>query len=319
MLPSDQWLSPWFFLPTVALSLLPLLWDKTFWILYATYTITTVLFWFCYRYLYRNKSETIDENADLSRVLTQVRRHNWGKMWLICAYSFAAISLFTYLTRYSPIWSIIAIIAITFVITTAAIKIEFNTRKIQERLTADSGKAWYVDDDDKWIGGVIYYNPHDSHLMINSRVGTNSTLNLAKTSGKIIMGFTLLLLLAMPFTGTLISSVGSQPIGLELLENAVVSTHGRTEYTIPYEDIADIQLLEELPKNMVRTFGTGMENLLKGNFTASEIGSMKVCLDPKDAPFLFITTNTGHHYLFGTRDSELNRQIYHQLTTISRE
>jgi hypothetical protein len=234
-------------------------------------------------------------------------------MWLICAYSFAVISLTTYFTRNSPVWSIAIIIIMSFVICVAAIRVELSTRKIQEKLTAESGKSWYVDDDDKWIGGIIYYNPNDSHLIINNRVGTNSTFNLAKTSGKIIMGSVILLLLIMPFSGALINMAGSKPISLELTETAIVSSSGRSEYAVPYKEISDLQLLEELPKNMVRTFGTGMENLLKGNFTASEIGSMKVRLDPNYAPFILITTGDGGHYLFGSRDSELTKQVYEQL------
>ena len=312
-IPSGRWLSPWLFLPAVALSLVPFIWDRSFWMLYITFAICSVFFWFCYRYLYRNKSEMVDENAELSRVLTQVRRHNWGNMWIVCAYSFAVISLTSYFTRNSPILSIGLMVAITFVICMAVVRIELNTRKIQEKLTAESGKSWYVDDDDKWIGGIIYYNPNDSHLIINNRVGTNSSVNLAKTSGKILMGLVALILVAMPFTGVFIDASGAKPINLQLTDSAVISSRAKVEYTVPYEEIADVQLLEELPKNMVRTFGTGMENLLKGDFNASGIGSMKVCLDPNYAPFILITTDRGQNYLFGCRDGELTKQVYEQL------
>ena len=162
--------------------------------MYITFAVCPLLFWLCYRYLYRNKSETVDENAELSRVLTQVRRYNWGKMWLVCAYSFSAIGIGTFFTRYYPLWTIILIIAFGFVISVAALRIEMNTRKVQEKLTVDSGKDWYVDDDDKWIGGIMYYNPNDSRLVINNRVGTNSSINVAKTSGKVIMGLLVLLI-----------------------------------------------------------------------------------------------------------------------------
>lgn len=310
---SGRWLSPWIFLPAVALSLVPFIWDRTFWVLYITFAFCSVFFWFCYRYLYRNKSEMVDGNAELSRVLTQVRRHNWGSMWLICAYSFAVISLTAYITRNSPVLSIGLMVAISFIICIAVVRIELNTRKIQEKLTVGSGRSWYVDDDDKWIGGIIYYNPNDSHLIINNRIGTNSTVNLAKTSGKILMGLVVLILVAMPFTGAFINAAGSKPINLELTETTIVSSRGSSDYTVPYKEISDVQLLEKLPDKMVRTFGTAMGNLLKGNFSASEIGSMKVCLDPNYAPFILITTDSGEHYLFGSRDVELTRQVYEQL------
>lgn len=307
---SGRWLSPWVFLPAVILSLVPFIWDKTFSILYITFAICSVFFWFCYRYLYRNKSEMVDRNTELSRVLTQVRRHNWGIMWLVCAYSFAVISLTAYITRNSPFWSIGLMIAISFIICIAVVRIELNTRKVQEKLTAESGKDWYVDDDDNWIGGIIYYNPNDSYLIINNRIGTNSTINLAKTSGKIIMGLIVLMLVALPFTGMLINTSDSKPIGLELTEDSIISSRGNSKYTVPYEEISDVKLLDELPDHMVRTFGTSLENLLKGNFTARGIGSMKVCLDPNCSPFILITTDDGEHYLFGSRDVELTKQVY---------
>lgn len=312
-IPPNNWLSPWIFLPSVLLCLLPLIWDQSFWVLYVTFAACPVLFWVCYRYLYRNKSESVDNNTELSRVLTQVRRHNWGKMWLVCAYSFSAFGLGVFLTRNYPLLNIFMIIAIGFVISVAAIRIEMNTRKVQEKLTAQSGKEWYVDDDDKWIGGIIYYNPNDSRLIINNRVGTNSSINAAKTSGKIMMGLLALLLVVLPFTGVLLGSIEGREIRLELTEANIVSANGSSEYSVPYDEIAEVRLLEKLPDNFVRTFGTGMENLLKGDFSSREIGRMKVCLDPNYSPFILISTIDDRHYLFGTRDIELTRQIYEQL------
>lgn len=314
-IPPNKWLSPWAFLPAVLLCLLPLIWDQSYWILYVTFAICPAVFWLCYRYLYRNKSESVDKNVELSRVLTQVRRHNWGKMWLICAYSFSAFGLGMLLTRNYPLWNIIMVIAVGFVITVAAIRVEMNTRKVQEKLTAQSGKDWYVDDDDKWIGGVIYYNPNDSRLIINNRVGTNSSINVAKTSGKIITGLLVLLLLALPFTGALLESIGGRQIGLVLTDTHIVSTYGSSEYSVPYEEITEVKLLEELPENMIRTFGTAMENLLKGNFSAKGIAKMKVCLDPNHSPFILIKTESNQYYLFGSRDDELTNKTYQQLET----
>lgn len=313
VIPPNRWLTPWVFLPAVLLCLLPLIWDRSFWPLYVTFAACPALFWLCYRYLYRNKSETVDRNVELSRVLTQVRRYNWGKMWLVCAYSFSALGIGTFFTRNYPVWNIILIISFGFVVSVAAIRIEMNTRKVQERLTAQSGKDWYVDDDDKWIGGIIYYNPNDSRLVINNRIGTNSSINVARTSGKILMGSLILLILAMPFTGVLLGSIGNREIGLELTETYIVSTCGSSEYTVAFEEIEKAELLEKLPDNMIRTYGTGMENLLRGNFSAEGIGEMKVCLDPNHAPFILITTHGNKHYLFGSRDAGLTNQIYDQL------
>ncbi|HNZ64167.1 MAG TPA: hypothetical protein PKH23_07590, partial [Bacillota bacterium] len=92
-IPNGKWLSPWLFLPAALLCLLPILWSPALWMLYLIFASSVVLFYFCYRYLYRNRSEMADDNPDLTKVLTQVRRHNWGKAWMICACGFALMSM----------------------------------------------------------------------------------------------------------------------------------------------------------------------------------------------------------------------------------
>ena len=40
-------------------------------------------------------------------------------------------------------------------------RLEFGLRRAQEKLTVSSGTGWYVDEDDKWLWGLFYYDPHD--------------------------------------------------------------------------------------------------------------------------------------------------------------
>lgn len=308
-----KWLTPWIFLPSVLLCLLPLLWDRTIFPVYIIFAVSDVLFWFCYRYLYRNKAEKVDGNAQLSKVLTQVRKYNWGKMWLLCSYSFSVMSIGTSLFKYSSLAGIIVTVVITFVIIVAAVKIELSARKVQEKLTAESGKAEYIDDDDKWIGGILYYNPNDSQTVINNRIGTNSTVNLATPKGKIVMGLIALMIIVLPFTGVFLSSLGEKEINIEYTSGVVSVSHGSTEYEVKTEDIKDIKLLDKLPSNMVRTMGTGMENLLKGSFSSPETGSLKVCLDPNYPPYILITDNSGKKYLIGARDPGQTEKIYNEI------
>jgi hypothetical protein len=71
-------------------------------------------------------------------------------------------------------------------------------RHLQEKLTIDSGKGWYVDEDDKWIWGMFYYNPNDSRFTVNARVGVNATVNLAHPAGKVTMALVALLMFLIP-------------------------------------------------------------------------------------------------------------------------
>lgn len=309
-----KWLSPWLFVPAVLLSLLSLVWDRDFWIIYAVDAVCAGGFWLCYRWLYRNRAEMVDSNTELTKVLTQVRRYNWGRLWLICGYSMAALNIGFFLTRNHPLLSVLLVMVICFVLVWAVMRVEFATRRAQEKLTAESGRGWYVDEDDRWIGGVFYYNPNDSRSIVNSRVGTGSSFNMARPAGKITMGLVGLLLLAMPFTGFFFSSVSDKPITLELGDTAVTAAIGSTTYTVPLGDIAEAELLESLPENLIRTNGTGMENLLKGRFKAPALGRMTLCLDPTCPPFLLLTTSDGRHYLFGSREAGQTEEIFMQLS-----
>ncbi len=300
-LASPKWLSPWVFIPAIAISFLPILWDRDMWLLYLTLGLTTTFFYFSYRYLYRNKFEMIDQNVRLTRVLTQVRRRNWGVVWMISAYGSAVLSLVITLFKHQPTIQILAIAALTCLIIVHTLRVEFKTRKVQEKLTAESGKDWYVDYDDYWLGGIIYYNPNDSRLLINSRVGINSTINLAKTSGKVIAVFVALILLLMPLTGLYIKLLEEQPISLELTESTLIAHRGNKKETLLLSEISDAQLLDELPERMTKIVGNGLDRLLSGTYSAPGFGRLKVSLDPKIAPFLLVELKDGTRYLFGAR------------------
>ena len=310
---APRWLSVWWFVPAVAVSLLPLLWETTLWALYVVNAVCVVLFWFGYRYAYRNKAERVDDDRDLTAVLTRVRRYNWGKMWLIAAWFMPLMGLGMSLTLEHPRVSTLIMVLLTAGLVGAALHIEFSLRRIQEKLTAQSGQNWYVDEDDLWPGGMFYYNPNDSRLLINSRVGMNSTVNIAKRSGQILIGLTALLLVLLPFTGVLLGAGGGQSMDLTVTETTLTASHGLREYVVERQDIADVELLEELPRGLRRTMGTGMPNLLKGNFAAPELGAVNVCLDPTCPPFLLIEEDGGRQYLLGSREEGLVEQVYEEL------
>lgn len=74
-------------------------------------------------------------------------------------------------------------------------------RRCQEELTAGCGQGAYVDEDDRWLWGIFYYNPRDTRVLINDRVGIGTSLNLARPAGEDRHGASALLILAFPFVG----------------------------------------------------------------------------------------------------------------------
>ena len=307
-MPDSKWLSPWLFVPALVLSLVPMLFDRAYSFMYIIDAVMVVLCWLGYRYLYRNKAEMVDANSTVTAALSRIRRIQWGKMWLLCAYSMAAMNWLAWLTMYSPTAMTIGLVVFMVVLVGAAIVIEFGTRRLQETLTADSGKDFYVDDDDKWLYGLFYYNPNDDRLVINERVGTNSSVNLAKPAGKILYALIALVILTLPLWGLLL---GNGEINTDIQSDKVLIEGGMHEYEIMAEDVLHIELLEELPP-VTRTAGTGMPEFLGGNFASKEYGKLKVCLNPTAPPFVLVETEDTT-YLLGTNEPAQTQAIYNAL------
>ena len=55
-IPNFKEISPLLFIIPCIISLLPLIWDRTFYVLYITSAASVLVFWFSYRYFYRNRS-----------------------------------------------------------------------------------------------------------------------------------------------------------------------------------------------------------------------------------------------------------------------
>lgn len=310
-IPNERWLSPWLFLPPFIISLLPLIWWREVWLMCLIMALSIVFYWFGYRYLYRNKSEIVDCNPELTRVLTRLRRYYWGQVWLITAYGTGLMSLLLGFIRYGVSSIFVATIVIAMLMSLLALRAEFKIRRLQEKLTQGSGREWYVDEDDHWLGGLFYYNPNDAKLIVNNRIGLNSSFNLAKTSGKTLSGIMILFLLSLPLSGVFLDWLGNQSIEWELSQTELTSR----KYQIGRADIKSVELLEQLPQGLIRIMGNGLERQLSGNFSAPDYGSMKLFLDPTVGPFVLVKTNN-QTYLIGTRDPAGTRQLYHQLREI---
>ena len=304
----QRWLSPLWFLLPLAVSLLPLALDRTQWILYLTDAAMVGLFWLCYRYCYRSKAEAVDENTALTRALTRLRRYNWGKCWVWCAWLMAGLNLCVWLLRRHPLAMLAAVLALSAAICAVVIGVEFRTRQAQERLTAASGVDYYVDEDDKWIWGLVYYAPNDQRLMVNKRVGMGTTMNMARRPAQVLMAAMLLLLLAMPLLGVWISSEERAVVTLEVSGATLTAAHAGTHYTIPLDEVESAELLEQMP-DIQRVWGSGLDTVQKGSY-ASRWGNITVCLDPRAGPWLLVTTADGEIYLLGAADSTQTRAVY---------
>ena len=308
-----RWLSPWWFLPPFLIALIPLFFEPDVWWAWTVCAALVPVFYLCYRYLYRNRAEVVDADSQRTMALTRIRRYNWGKFWLVMAWATGIFNALLWLTL-NHVWLCMGVCLLYGLITVAeAVSIELRVRRLQEKLTADSGRGYYVDDDDRWLWGAFYYNPDDCRVIVNARTGINATFNLAKRPGQIIALFLAAMMLALPLVGVWEMRMERAPVELEVTETELVGSYFGGEWSVTLEDIAEIQVLPERPK-LRRVAGTGMENALTGQFSAEDWGRVTVCIDPRTGPWLLVTAEDGTLYLFGASEEGAAAEIAEAIT-----
>jgi len=303
-----RWLSPWWFLPPFLISLVPLAFEREIWWAWTTCAALVPAFYLCYRHLYRNRAEVVDADSQRTMALTRIRRYNWGKVWLVTAWATGLFNVLLWLTL-DHVWLCMGVCLLYGAVTVAeAVGIEFRVRRLQEKLTADSGQGFYVDEDDCWIWGMLYYNPNDARLMVNARVGVGITVNLARRPAQAIMALVLVLLLACPLIGVWIMGMERAPVELAVTESALVGSHYGGQWSVALEDIKEVHILEERPQ-LRRISGSGLNNALTGQYNTDSWGRVTCCIDPRTGPWLLVTAEDGTRYLFGASEEGAAAEI----------
>ena len=307
----------WFLLPLI-LSLLPLIdlarapseWLSI--IMYATFSLMVALFWFIYYRIFHVRSEVFNEDLTLTRALTRVRRYNWSKFWLISAWLTGVFNVLIWFFSDDMLAFLFVTLGYSLILLGAAIKIEFSTRSAQQKLTAGDARNLYADEDDFWIWGILYHNPNDNHFLVNYRIGIGMTCNMAKLSGKILMGFAALTIIITPFTGIWMWMEEATPVRLVMTQTELTARHTRDQYVIPLDSIESVELIDKLPVIISRVAGTSMENMSKGLFSTVGYGRVRLNVQTKDPPFLQITAG-GETYFLNDNDSEVTLEVFLQL------
>lgn len=310
-------ISPVHFLLPLVVSMVPLVWGvvQRDWLMAAIFLtgpVCVLLFWALYRWAMRRRAETVDENETLTQTLTRLRRRAWRRCWVWGSWFMAGVNGSMWLSLSQPVWGLLVMLALTVVFLVLAVGLEFRLRHQQERLTDQSGQDYYVDEDEKWIWGMFYYDPNDTHLVVNNRIGMNTTVNLAKKSGRMILGATAVLMLLLPLWGVWLMAEEQSPVTLTLTETTLEAKHGWDDYEIALEDVAQVELLQEEPAGLRRIAGTAMDTVLKGRYQSDAYDKLTVCMDPRTGPWLLITMENGTMYLVGDGSADVEN-IYDQL------
>lgn len=272
------------------------------------------LFWAVAVWMDKQKTQIISTDSDVNVNYARAKKNLWKNFWVACAWVNVVymVCMLCVLKPTGTLNSLFWITTILYILLTAGLllwlvkKKEALDKSYQSRMD-----ALPVDDDDNWIWGMVYYNPRDNHSMVEKRVGTGTTVNMATPIGK---GFTILCgasLLSVPLLCIWMILLEFTPIQLHIEENQVVAEHLKEDYAVPMHSIRSAELLTELPK-MSRNHGTSIDNLQKGSYHIKDVGSCSVFLNPQNAVFLKLETAENVYYFSGSDDEE-TRLVYEAL------
>lgn len=262
-----------------------------------------LLLWGLGRWTFRRREDMVTEDSARNQTLLRVRRLYWDRFWRLNLWAMALLNLFLILGYRSEAAVLGLSLGFTVLLLAGSLWMEFSVRRAQAALTETAPIV--ADEDDAWLGGVFYYAPTDKRFLVAKRIGLGSTVNLGTLAGKLYMGFAALVLLSVLAIGPIFGIVDSIPVRLELSGSApvcLVASHGQSEkYRLDTDAITDVQLRDTLP-DAARTWGTGMDHYLQGDFYVIGEGNARFCLDPTQKCFLRVEAG-GQVYWF-TGDSE---------------
>ncbi|WP_313133822.1 PH domain-containing protein [Anaerocolumna sp.] len=302
LMKSEKMVNHYWFLPPIIISLFPLAYEaftsigqpEYLGILLGcgTFTIITLLGAIFQKVIYKQEAEIVDEDWNINVRITRIRRQCWRKFWLEMTWAsgiFTVVFWMFITSKISYFAGMILTLIYSGIIIYIAVKAEFTTRYVQEKLSEESKRPIYLDEDDHWIYGLFYYNPDDKKILVNDRVGIGTTMNLAHKTGKIVTLIAIVCMLTLPISVIYVIKEEFTPLTTKILDNRIVVTHIAEELDLPTEEIRSVEVVEHLPST-VKVVGTGMEHLLKGTFNVSGYGRCKLYLNPEKPPFLVMTT-----------------------------
>ena len=166
----------------------------------------------------------------------------------------------------------------------------FIIRRRKEALLKQDTAPMYIDDDYYWRNGW-YSNPDDRRLFIQDRYSSmNYTVNLGRTSGKVITGITYGLLIVMMAGFCLwLLKIDFTPVRMQMTDTTVNVTSGYSNISFDRNEIEDVQLLDALPDdNFYKINGSADGKQYLGKFKGKENGKCQMYVTLDVTPILEI-------------------------------
>ncbi len=274
----------------------------------------TPMFYAAAKWMDRQRTAVVSYDSEVNVNYARAKKRIWNQLWLLCAWintAFTwgvgmALKKDKFLT--GMLWGTIPyIIVITACILLAVRKVNRLERRYEKKIDP----MLREEDDDCWIGGVLYYNKSDKHIMVETRVGYGTTINAATLAGKVFLAIGAAAILSVPIACLWMILLEFTPIKLNIQEDYLIAKQLRNDYKIAVDEISDLELVDDLPK-LSKNAGTGMDNLYKGNWHILYNGDCEVFLNPKNEVFLKFTSEGVLYYMSASDDMQ-TRAVYEEL------
>ena len=272
------------------------------------------LLWIMWHF-WRMRTDVVSWRSEVNQQVARVRQYQWGRFWCLAVWESTVFLFILWYGMHRPHQLFGITIAGTFVVTVLLlIQMIFTERNIRKAYEAYADKTyWEEAEDEHWLGGIFYYNEKDTRFMVNKRVGVGTTVNLAKTSGKVFMGVACALTAGLLlWAAILLPAYDFVPISLEVADGQVISRQFGQEYAVPVEEIEAVELLTELP-SMSKRVGSATDTLYKGSFLDQDYRSCKVCVRVEKPPFVKIITKDGMVFYLNGENEEETRAAYDKI------
>ncbi len=283
-------------------------------ILVGSFAAITFLYWLTAVWMDRQKTQIISTDSDVNVNYNRAKKNLWKNFWVICAWVHVLymISMLFALDREGEFTNIFVIATVVYILLMIVFCIWLiHKKKVLDLRYRDKMNITCADDDNDWIWGMVYYNPKDKHSTVEKRVGIGTTVNMATSVGKGMALAGGVALLSLPLICIWMIMLEFTPIQLAVVEEQVIASHLKEDYSISLQSIQNVELLTKLPK-MSRNHGSSMDTLKKGSYRIPDEGSCIVFLNPQNSVFLRLETAAEVYYFSGYDDTQ-TMQVYEML------
>ena len=141
------------------------------------------------------RNMVISRDSNINANYSRAKKKTWADLFIAMSWANAlflvgfAILLVFVVNDFVMLAGLLAYMII--IMTIVAIGV-VNQKNIEKRYDRDTDFE-LQDDDDYWVLGMFYYNPNDTRLNVEKRLGYGGTVNIAHPAGKVIMIASLLL------------------------------------------------------------------------------------------------------------------------------